>query len=215
VALAEGASLEHHRLVLARAFHVGTTQVRQAKDSAYRSLAAARGGALTRHTFGVLLDAPGARCDLDGLYSTSGAGHLDNSTTIDHAAPRTTSRQYYKGILNGDSRAVFAGKVIVRHGAQKADAHQANRNLLLSKGAEVDTKPSLEIFADDVRCTHGATAGALDQATLFYLMSRGLDEAAARTLLVRAFAGEIIERARLKPVRTFLERRFVPAASAL
>jgi Fe-S cluster assembly protein SufD len=217
IAIDDGASVEHYRLLAEgpQSFHVGTTQVRQGKDSSYRSLAAARGAALARHTLSVLLDAPGARCELNGLYATAGTEHADNSTMIDHARPRTTSRQYYKGILDGESRAVFMGKVVVRPGAQKADADQKNRNLLLSRGAEIDSKPTLEIFADDVRCTHGATAGQLDPTTLFYLMSRGLDDAAARRLLIRAFAGEIVQRANLKPLRGELERRIAstPAGS--
>ena len=133
-----------------------------------------------------------------------GRQHMDHHTCIDHAKPRGVSREFYKGVLNGAARAVFNGKVIVHPDAQKTDAHQANRNLLLSEDAEVDTKPQLEIYADDVKCSHGATVGQLDENQIFYLRSRGVDEPAARSLLTYAFAEEIINRAGVAPLRARL-----------
>jgi Fe-S cluster assembly protein SufD len=136
-----------------------------------------------------------------------GERHLDNHTRIDHKQPHTVSQEYYKGILDGKSRAVFNGKVIVHPDAQKVDARQINRNLLLSEGAEVDTKPELEIYADDVKCAHGTTVGQLDKDQLFYLRSRGMEEEAARRLLLYAFAEEIIRNIELMAVRAYVERR--------
>ena len=128
------------------------------------------------------------------MYFTRGRQHVDNNILVDHAAPGSLSDQFYKGILDGQSRAVFAGKIVVRRDAQKTNAYQANNNLLLSPDAEIDTKPELEIFADDVKCSHGATAGELDERELFYLRSRGLDPATARSVLTFAFAGAVLER---------------------
>ena len=211
IVLDEGARIDHYRLLLdaADAFHVGTTRVHQSKDSSFTSSSISRGAALARHDLLVTLDAPGTSCSLNGLYVTSGKEHIDNFINIDHAKPNTTSRLYYKGILDGSSRAVFGGTVLVRKDAQKADAQQSDKNLLLSDEAEVDSKPSLLIYADDVKCGHGATAGHIDQDTLFYMMSRGLDRKTASALLVRGFAGEIIDQVRLEPLRKFLDETFL------
>jgi Fe-S cluster assembly protein SufD len=135
-----------------------------------------------------------------------GRQHVDHHTCIDHANPRGVSRELYKGVLDGAARAVFNGKVIVRPDAQQTDAHQSNRNLLLSEGAEVDTKPQLEIYADDVKCSHGATVGQLDPEQIFYLRSRGVDDASARALLTFAFAEEVIARVGIAPLRARLEK---------
>src|SRR2546426_723979 len=145
------------------------------------------------------LDAEGCDVVLNGLYMADGRQHVDHHTCIDHAKPRGVSREFYKGVLDGAARAVFNGKVIVRPDAQKTDAHQSNRNLLLSEGAEVDTKPQLEIYADDVKCSHGATVGQLDENQIFYLRSRGVDGEAARHLLVHAFAEEMVSRCGIAP----------------
>ena len=211
IVLEEGAKLDHYRLLLnaAGAFHVGATRVHQSKDSSFTSASISRGAALARHDLLVTLDAPGTYCSLNGLYVTSGKEHIDNFINIDHASPNTTSRLYYKGILDGSSRAVFGGTVLVRKDAQKADAQQSDKNLLLSDDAEVDSKPSLLIYADDVKCGHGATAGHIDEDTLFYMMSRGLDRRTASALLVRGFAGEIVDRVRLEPLRQFFEGSFL------
>ncbi len=171
----EGAHVEHYRLLLESpgAFHVGTSRVSLGRDSTFSSASFAMGTALARNDFQVLLDAPGSSCFLNGLYLTSTGQHIDNLINIDHAKPHTTSRLMYKGILDGKSKAVFGGQVLVRKDAQKTDAQQTDKNLLLSEQAEVNSKPSLLIYADDVKCSHGATAGHMDETTLFYLRSRG------------------------------------------
>ena len=209
----EGAQVEHYRLLMesAQAFHVGTCRVYQALDSEYESASFSMGAAVGRNDFQVLLDAPGASCSLNGLYLTKGTQHLDNMINIDHAEPRTKSRLFYKGVLDGNSRAVFGGTVLVRKDAQKADARQTDKNLLLSEDAEVDSKPSLLIYADDVQCSHGATAGHMDENTLFYMRSRGLDLETASRMLIQAFAREIIETVRLEPLRDHLDQIFLEA----
>jgi Fe-S cluster assembly protein SufD len=153
----------------------------------------------------VRLEGEGAECGLDGLYVIGGRQHVDIHTVVDHAVPRGRSRQLYKGVLDGRARGVFSGRVVVRPGAQKTDAFQTNKNLLLSDGVEVDSKPQLEIFADDVKCSHGAADGQLAADALFYLRSRGLGEAAARALLTYGFASEVLSRIPLDQVRTRLE----------
>jgi Fe-S cluster assembly protein SufD len=220
IVLGEGAEVDHSRLLLESpgSFHVGTSRVHQSGESSLFSATFETGAAMVRNDFKVLLDGPGSRCTLNGLYLTSDNQHVDNLISIDHAKPHTTSRLSYKGILDGKSRAVFGGEVLVRKDAQKTDAHQTDRNLLLSKDAEVDSKPSLLIYADDVKCGHGATAGHLDETALFYLRSRGLDLETAGRMLVHAFAEEIIETVKLQPLRDFLSRLFlnaIPAKSLL
>jgi len=152
-----------------------------------------------------VLDAEGSECTLSGLYVISAQQHVDNHTVVDHTKPRCTSRQLYKGVLDGRSRAVFSGRIIVRPDAQKTDANQTNKNLLLSDGVEVDSKPQLEIFADDVKCTHGAADGQLAEDALFYLKSRGLGDEAARTLLTYGFASEILARIGVTSLRSRLD----------
>lgn len=204
----EGSRVEHYRLLMesTQAFHVGHCLVYQAKDSEYESASFSMGAGLGRNEFEVLLDAPGASCSLNGLYLTTGTQHLDNMISIDHAKPHTKSRLLYKGILDGKSRAVFGGTVLVRKDAQKADARQTDKNLLLSDEAEIDSKPSLFIYADDVQCSHGATAGHMDDNTLFYMRSRGLDLEAASRMLIQAFAREIIDTVQLQPLRDYLDK---------
>jgi Fe-S cluster assembly protein SufD len=207
VVAGEGAIVEHYRVQQEsrRGFHVGTTEVRQARDSRFTSGSVSLGGRLARHDLNVRFDAEGASCELDGLYVVGDRQHVDNHTLIDHARPRCTSRQLYKGVLDGASRAVFNGRVIVRPDAQRTDAHQTNKNLLLSASAEVDTKPQLEIFADDVKCTHGAAVGQLGEDAVFYLRSRGLGEAAARTLLTYGFVSDVLARIAVEPLRARLD----------
>jgi Fe-S cluster assembly protein SufD len=209
----DGATVEHYRLLLesTEAFHVGVSRVYQGRDSTFNSGAFAKGASLGRNDFQVLLDAPGASCTLNGLYLTIGTQHMDNFINIDHAKPHGTSRLFYKGILDGHSRAVFGGNVTVRKEAQKTDAQQTDKNLLLSEYAEVDSKPSLLIYADDVKCGHGATAGHLDEDALFYLRSRGLDVETASRMLIHAFASEIIDKVQLATVREHLNRLFMEA----
>ena len=210
IVVGEGARIDHYRLLdeSPGAFHVGTTRVHQQRDSSFSSASFALGTALARNDFAVTLDGPGAFCSLNGLYYTGQGQHIDNLISIDHAQPHGTSRLNYKGILDGNSRAVFGGEVMVRRNAQKSDARQTDKNLLLSEDAEVDSKPSLMIYADDVQCAHGATAGQIDAQTLFYLRSRGLDLETASRMLVQAFAREIVDTVRPEPLRNYLESLF-------
>jgi Fe-S cluster assembly protein SufD len=186
------------------AFHTSSLFARIGRDGVFTSRIISVGAALARSEVSAVLDGEGAEATLDGLYEATGRQHLDHQTSIDHAAPRGTSRELYKGVLDGASRAVFNGRILVRPGAQKTDAIQTNRNLLLSKDALVDTKPQLEIFASDVKCKHGATVGQMDRDVLFYLRSRGIGLEAARRLLVHAFASEILDRVKHDAVRAQL-----------
>jgi Fe-S cluster assembly protein SufD len=208
VSAAEGSWLEHTRIQREseRAYHVGLTSVDQQRDSHYRSFSMAMGGALARHNLHVRLNDENIETLMYGLYITRADQVVDNHTAIFHDQPNCRSWEVYKGVLDGRSRAVFNGKVFVQPEAQKTDAKQTNRNLLLSDAAKVDTKPQLEIFADDVRCTHGATVGRLDDVALFYARSRGVPLEAAERLLTYAFAAEVIEEVALEPVRLELDR---------
>lgn len=203
-----GARVERYKLQQEgdKAFHIATLDVHQEHGSELVSRCFSLGGGLARNDVNTLLDGEGAQCTLDGLYLAAGRQHVDNHTLIDHAKPRATSREFYKGVLAGHARGVFNGRVVVHQDAQHTDAQQTNRNLLLSEDAEVDTKPQLEIYADDVKCSHGATVGQLDEDAVFYLRSRGMDEAGARSLLTYAFASDIIGRVSLAPVRARLEK---------
>jgi Fe-S cluster assembly protein SufD len=200
--------LEHTRIQREseRAYHIGSTHVDQYRDSHYRSFSMAMGGALARHNLHVRLNEENVEALMYGLYLTRGDQLVDNHTAIYHDQPNCRSWEVYKGVLDGSSRAVFNGKVFVRPEAQKTDAKQTNRNLLLSDKAKVDTKPQLEIFADDVKCTHGATVGRLDELALFYARSRGVPAEEAQRLLTYAFAAEVISEVALEPVRKELER---------
>lgn len=211
VSLARNARLEHYKLQQEshRAFHVSTLQVHQARDARFDSHSVSLGGALARNDINTLLDHEGAECLLNGLYIVGGRQHVDYHTRIDHAKPHGISREFYKGILNGHSRGVFNGRVYVHPDAQKSDAEQSNKNLLLSRDAEVDTKPQLEIFADDVKCSHGATVGQLDENMIYYLRSRGIAYEAARGLLTYGFAQDVIERMPLAPARSLLENLLI------
>ena len=213
IVVGEGAAVDHYRLLdeSRNAFHVGTTRVSQDKDSSYTSGSFSLGAAMARQDSAVLLDGAGAYCSLNGLYMTDDTQHIDNLISIDHAKPHGTSRLFYKGILGGRSRAVFGGTVLVREDAQKTDAQQTDKNLILSDRAEVDSKPSLLIYADDVKCGHGATAGHIDDDTLFYMRSRGIDPETASRILIHAFASEIIESVppELEPLRDYLDRLFL------
>jgi Fe-S cluster assembly protein SufD len=203
--LGPAATLDHYKIALegGQGFHVGRTHVREGRDSRFASCSLLFGGRLVRSEVGALLGAEGAECMLSGLFVIGGRQHVDIHTVVEHAQPRATSRQLYKGVLDGRARGVFNGRVIVRAGANGTDAHQANKNLILSDGVEVDSKPQLEIFADDVKCSHGAADGQLAEDAIFYLKSRGLDEVAARTLLTYAFANEVLGRIRVEPIRAW------------
>lgn len=187
-------------------YHVASTYVHQERSSNYTSNLILMGARLSRNNVFAVLDGEGGECTLNGLYLGTGDQHIDNHTTIDHAKPHCNSYELYKGILDGSSKGVFNGKIIVRKDAQKTDAKQTNKNLVLSDNASVDTKPQLEIFANDVRCTHGATIGQLDKEAIFYLRSRGLSADEARDLLIHAFASEVIDRVRSEGVRANLEK---------
>ncbi|HKR37151.1 MAG TPA: Fe-S cluster assembly protein SufD [Steroidobacteraceae bacterium] len=208
IEVAAGASVEHYRIQQesTRAFHIGHVNVRVQQDGRYASHDIALGASLARLNLGTILQGTGAHVALHGLLAPLANQHLDSHTTIDHAAPHTTSDENYRGIAGERGRGVFNGKVIVRPDAQKTDARQSSRNLLLAAGAEIDTKPELEIYANDVKCSHGATIGQLDAAALFYLRSRGLDAVAARALLIRAFAESILSSVGPPPVRSHLEK---------
>lgn len=208
IVLDEGARVDHHKLLLEGegAFHVATSRVYQGGDSAFTSTFCGRGSALARNDVTAVLDAPGGSCTLNGLYLTGGRQHIDNYLNIDHAKPHTTSRLLYRGILDGESRAIFGGTVFVRPGADKTDAHQEDKNLILSEKAEVVSKPSLEIYADDVVCGHGATAGTFADDAIFYMRSRGLDLETASTFLVQGFASAVLDRIGIPPLRHYLEK---------
>jgi len=207
ISLGEGARLDHYKIQREseKAFHVGTTQIRQARDSQLHSFSFAVGGSLARTNIYTTLEGNAATCTLNGLYLADGTQHIDNQTSIEHVAPNCPSHEIYKGILDGRSHGVFNGKVYVHPEAQKTDGKQSNNNLLLSPTARVDTKPQLEIFADDVKCTHGATVGRLDETSLFYMKSRGIDARTARELLTYAFAADVLETIEQVEVREELE----------
>ena len=207
LSLADGARLEHYKIQRESmgAFHVAATRAELGPNSSYNTTTINFGAALSRHDIRVQMDHDGAECSVDGLYMVDGNQHTDTHSVIDHRQPHCTSHQLYKGILDGRSRAVFNGKVFVRHGAQKTDARQTNKNLLLSTDARVDTKPQLEIFADDVKCTHGAAVGQIDEDEKFYLESRGINPALARNMLTYGFAEEVIERIKIESIRRELD----------
>jgi Fe-S cluster assembly protein SufD len=208
IALGEGAHLDHYKLQRESesAFHVGTVQIGEEPDSRLHSFSFAVGGALARTNIYTSLDGAAATCTLNGLYLADGTQHIDNQTSIEHIAPNCPSHEVYKGVLDGRSHGVFNGKVYVHPEAQKTDGKQSNNNLLLSPTARVDTKPQLEIFADDVKCTHGATVGRLDDLAMFYLNSRGIGPETARTLLTYAFAADVLETIELEPLKKELEK---------
>ena len=190
----------------ATGFHVAGTFVRCDRAATFTSQSISFGGRLVRNDIVALLDGDGAECTLNGLYLADGDALVDNHTMIDHAQPHCPSHEVYKGILSGRSRAVFNGKIVVRQIAQKTDAKQTNKALLLSDDAQINTKPQLEIFADDVKCTHGAAIGQMDEDALFYMRARGISLNDARNLLVRAFAGEILEKIKVSAVRARVEQ---------
>jgi Fe-S cluster assembly protein SufD len=208
VVVAEGAHLELVRpqREAAGAYHVATTHTQQGRDSVLRFHPIVLGAALARHDIVSVLDGPGAELVLNGLYLLGGTQHADHHTVIDHAKPDCQSHEYFNGVLDGAGRGVFSGRIIVRPGAQRTDSKQTNHNLVLSEQARADSQPQLEIYADDVKCTHGATLGPLDPKELFYLRSRGLDSQQARALLLYGFGAEILGRIRHAGVRAALDQ---------
>ena len=205
----EGAVVDHTKVECESldAFHVGTLQIHQARSSSVTSRSIVIGGALVRNEINVALAGEGASITLDGLFTIAGHQHADNHTVIDHLYPHCDSVELYKGILDQSARGIFDGRIIVRPDARKTNSRQTNHNLLLSETAIVDSKPTLEIHNDDVKCNHGSTIGQLDEEALFYLRSRGVGEADARGLLIHAFASEIVDRIKAEPVREMVRRQ--------
>jgi Fe-S cluster assembly protein SufD len=208
ISVGENAVLEHlkRQQESRSAYHVHSIDVRQARGSGFTQHNLTIGALLARTDLNTLFTGEGAECTLNGLFVGSGTQHLDNHTRIDHAQPHCSSRELYKGILDGKARGVFHGTILVRQGAQKTDAMQTNKNLLLSREALVDSTPALEILADDVKCRHGSTIGQLDANALFYLRSRGIDEEHARSMLTYAFAADVAGRIKIPAIRSQIEK---------
>jgi len=183
---------------------VNTTHIRQTGRSHTHSVIISLNGALIRNNLNLVFEAPYCESRLYGLYCLNGQSHIDNHTVVDNTKPNCLSNELYKGIVGGNATAVFNGKIFVRQDAQKTNAYQSNKNILVSDTATVNSKPQLEIFADDVKCSHGCTVGSLDDEALFYLRSRGLSEDHAKSLLLQAFALDILEKINSVPVRTYV-----------
>ncbi len=207
VVLDAGAVVRHYRLQRQseQAFHIANTHAALAANSNYSSFTTDIGGGLVRNNLNVLMGGEGSTCTLNGIYLVTRSQHVDNQVIIDHAKPYCTSRELYKGVLDGKSRSVFHGSIIVRKDAVKTDARQEDKNLLLSAQAEADTKPAFWIYCDDVKCGHGAACGQMDEKALFYLRSRGIGERAARSLLTRGFVSEVISSVTYEPVRKYVD----------
>ena len=203
----EGSIVDHYKVQQEslEAYHVASMHVHASRAATFSSHSFSLGGKLVRNDVFAMLDGEGAECTLNGLYIADGDRLVDNHTSIDHAKAHCPSHEIYKGILGGNAHAVFNGKIIVRQDAQKTDAKQTNRALLLSDTAQINTKPQLEIFADDVKCTHGAAIGQLDDDAIFYLRARGLTYFEARDMLIHAFAGDILDRIKIDGLRSALE----------
>jgi Fe-S cluster assembly protein SufD len=207
VELKDGAHLSHYRLQREskNAFHTSTTSAELGRASRYDTTSINLGAQLSRHDISVVMDHEGAETSVDGLYIVDSDQHTDTHSVIDHKQPHCSSHQLYKGILDGNGRAVFNGKIFVREGAQKTDAMQTNKNLLLSERARIDTKPQLEIYADDVKCAHGAAIGQIDPEELFYLETRGIGPELGRNLLTYGFAEEVIAKIKIESIRSELD----------
>lgn len=207
IVLKDGARLDHYKVQResVNAYHIATTSVDLGPNSSYDGTSINFGAQLSRHDIHVKMASEGAECWVDGLYVVSSDQHTDTHSVIDHQQPHCTSHQLYKGILDGKSRAVFNGKILVRHGAQKTDAMQTNKNLLISNEARVDTKPQLEILADDVKCAHGAAVGQIEEDELFYLETRGIHPDLAKNLLTYGFAEEVIGKIKVDSIRAQLD----------
>jgi len=205
---AENSHVGHYRVQREslEAFHVSGLHIRLGRNAVFASHSLTLGGQLVRNDVNATLDAEGIHCTLNGLYLVDGKRLVDNHTMIDHAKPHCESHELYKGVLDDQARGVFNGKIFVREDAQKTDAKQTNQVLLLSEDATINTKPQLEIFADDVKCTHGATIGQLAAEQMFYLRARGIGQAEAQAMLIHAFAADIVERIDLEPLRDQLEQ---------
>jgi Fe-S cluster assembly protein SufD len=207
ISLGQGATIAHYKIQREspRSYHVATIDARQGKDSHFVSFSFAIGAALSRTNVWTVLGGEGCGATLNGLYMADGDQHVDHQTRIEHQKENCYSREVYRGVLDDTAHGVFNGKVYVHPEAQKTDGKQENHTLLLSPRAVIDTKPQLEIFADDVKCTHGATVGRIDQTSLFYMKSRGVGAVRARQLLTYAFAADVLEQIELEPLRNSLE----------
>ena len=208
IVASDGSSVDHYKVVREsnQAFHVGTVQIHQARSSSVISRNVSVGGAIVRNDIRGALSGPGATLSLEGLFVATGSQHIDNHTTIEHLTPHCESLELYKGVLDGNGRGVFDGRIVVHKDAQKTVSRQENRNLLLSETAIIDSKPTLEIHNDDVKCNHGSTIGQIEEEPMFYLRSRGISEEDARSLLVYAFAGQMVDRMKVEPVREQVRR---------
>jgi Fe-S cluster assembly protein SufD len=207
----DNANVSHYMIVREgeQAYNFSTLRIQQGRHANVATHSLLLSGALVRNNVHPVLAGEGSECLINGLFMANGRQHMDNYMLVEHASPHCDSRQFYNGILNGQSHGVFHGRIIVHKDAQKTDAKQTNRNLLLSDDAQIDTRPQLEIYADDVKCTHGATIGQVDENALFYLRSRGLSEAAARHVLLLAFANQCLDRMNSTQVRDHLEKLVV------
>jgi Fe-S cluster assembly protein SufD len=210
IVVGEGAVLDYYtdQRESEQAYHVANLQAHVSAKGVFSSHAFLTGARIMRHDIGVALKGEGADCTMNGVYLVDGERLMDTHTSLDHAMPHCTSHELYKGILAGKSKAVFNGRIVVRIDAQKTDAKQTNRAMLLSDEAAINSNPQLEIFADDVKCTHGAAVGALDEEAMFYLQARGLNPAEARDLLLHAFAGEVLEGLKIPELREQIEANF-------
>jgi Fe-S cluster assembly protein SufD len=208
ILVGEEAKLDYYKIEqeAENAFHIGTIQAELERTASFHSVSLSLGARLSRHNLNVRLHAEGAACDLNGLYLGKDEQHMDHHAFVDHLKPNGRSNQLYKGVLSGESSGVFSGKIFVRKDAQKTDAHQNNKNLLLSDKATVDTRPQLEILADDVKCTHGAAAGQLDEDAIFYLKARGIGPQTARRILCHGFVKEVIDQIKVDAVREELNQ---------
>ncbi|HUQ88253.1 MAG TPA: Fe-S cluster assembly protein SufD [Vicinamibacterales bacterium] len=213
VVVGEGAIVEYYtdQRESLQAFHVANIQAHVGAKGVFASHAFSTGAKIQRHDIGIALKGEGADCTMNGVYLADGDRLLDTHTSLDHAMPHCTSHEIYKGILAGKAKAVFNGRIIVRIDAQKTDAKQTNRALLLSDEATINSNPQLEIFADDVKCTHGAAVGQLDEEAMFYLQARGLTRVEARDMLLHAFAGEVLEGLKIPALREQIEKTFFTA----
>jgi len=206
--IGDNSSLEHYMLEFEsmKSYNISTLRVEQKRNSNLNSHSVLLGGALVRNNVHPVLSGEGCDSLINGLYMSTDRQHMDNFMRVEHASPHCDSRQFYNGVLDGRSRGVFHGRIIVHEGAEKTDAKQTNRNLLLSDTAQIDTKPQLEIYNDDVKCTHGATIGQMDKEAIFYLQSRGIAKKDAQAIMLEGFTGESFDNMSIEPVRAYLEK---------
>jgi Fe-S cluster assembly protein SufD len=208
IVAAPNSEIDHYRLQndTPTVSHISTTQVFQEKDSRYTNTTITLNGELIRNNLNVIIHGENCETTMNGLFAPTGKTHIDNHTLADHQKPHSVSHELYKGLLDGNSSGVFNGKIYVRQDAQKTNAFQSNKNILLSPNAVINTKPQLEIWADDVKCSHGCTTGALDEEPMFYLRSRGIPETEARALLMFAFADDVLARIKVPSLRLYVEK---------